>query len=166
VARRSAGKPVRRLFRRPAAAPPPGYAGTKATAGHQWRQRLDRGAECHRNAAVASRPRETALPDHEAGIEALAAEFLAKPLSVRGIGETETTIRDIVPPHRVPGRTQRKPTAEFVDDKIVASRRVSHVRRYKTQVVSGVPDGANCPPRTCPDSFDRQQRRKRSFVPR
>jgi hypothetical protein len=54
-------------------------------------------------------------------IEALAAELFAKPLNVRRIGETEDTVRDIVPTHRVPARTERKPTAEFVDDKIVAS---------------------------------------------
>jgi hypothetical protein len=31
--------------------------------------------------------------------EALAAEFFAKPLSVRRIGETENTVRDIILPH-------------------------------------------------------------------
>jgi hypothetical protein len=40
---------------------------------------------------------------------------------VRRIGETENTVCDIVPPHRVPARTERQPAAEFVDDKIVAS---------------------------------------------
>jgi hypothetical protein len=54
-------------------------------------------------------------------IEALAREPFAKPLNVRGIGEKENAVRDIVPPHR----TERKPTAEFVDDKIVASCRAS-----------------------------------------
>ena len=54
-------------------------------------------------------------------IEALAPEPFAKPLNVRGIGEKENAVRDIVPPHR----TERKPTAEFVDDKIVASCRAS-----------------------------------------
>ena len=52
-------------------------------------------------------------------IEVLAAEPFAKPLSVRGAGETENAVRDMVPPHRDPARTERKPTAEFVDDMVV-----------------------------------------------
>jgi hypothetical protein len=52
-------------------------------------------------------------------IEALAAEPFPKPLRVRRIGETENTVRDNVAPHRVPTRTERKPTAEFVDDVMV-----------------------------------------------
>src|SRR5258708_5819521 len=54
-------------------------------------------------------------------IEAFAAEFFAKPLSVRRIGETENVVRDVVPMHRVPARTKRKPTAEFVDEAVVFS---------------------------------------------
>ena len=45
--------------------------------------------------------------------------ILAKPPGVRRIGETENAIGDIVPAHRVPQRTQRKPAAEFVDDVVV-----------------------------------------------
>jgi len=52
-------------------------------------------------------------------IERLAAEPCAKPLSMRGIGKTEDVVRHIVPPHRTPARTDRKPTAEFADDKAV-----------------------------------------------
>jgi hypothetical protein len=45
----------------------------------------------------------------------LAPEPFAKRLNVRGIGETENAVRDIVSPHRVPARTERKLTAEFVE---------------------------------------------------
>ena len=34
---------------------------------------------------------------------------------MRGIGKTEDVVRHIVPLHRVPARTQRKPTVECVD---------------------------------------------------
>jgi hypothetical protein len=73
VAQRSAGKPVRRVFRRPAAAPPPGYAGTKAIAGHQWRQRIDRG-RCHGARLARSSP--------QAGCSLRFAPTVTAPLSV------------------------------------------------------------------------------------
>jgi hypothetical protein len=42
-------------------------------------------------------------------IEVLAAEPFAKPLSVRGTGETENAVRDMVPPHRVPREQSESP---------------------------------------------------------
>ena len=42
-------------------------------------------------------------------IEVLAAEPFAKPLSVRGTGETENAVRDMVPPHRVPREQSGSP---------------------------------------------------------
>jgi len=55
----------------------------------------------------------TAIPQ----IEAHAAEPFAKPLSVRGIGETENAVCDIVPSHRVTARTERKLAANSGTDR-------------------------------------------------
>jgi hypothetical protein len=93
VARRSARKRVRRVFSRPATAPSPGYAGTKAIAGYQWRQRLDR-ARCHGARLERSSPQAGCFaalrPD---GVRAIVREEL-EPVETR-LTSIESEVRSI-----------------------------------------------------------------------
>ena len=86
-----------------------------------WRKRvLDSYCALRASVALALAPEKPrAAATAILRIEALADEFFAKPISVRRIGETENTVPDIVPSHRVPAQTERKPTAEFVHDVVV-----------------------------------------------
>jgi hypothetical protein len=68
-------------------------------------------------AADEPRPAATAI----LRIEALAADVAQKRSAWRRIDGTESTVRAIVPPRRLPARTERKPTAEFAEDMVVVA---------------------------------------------
>jgi hypothetical protein len=64
---------------------------------------------------------------HIVWVEPLAVETLAKEIGMRWLGETKNAVGDIVAPHGVPARAERKIAAETIRHVIVLSEQV--VRR-------------------------------------